>query len=54
MPNFRFVETIIYDIEAENVSEAIEEFRESQPKGFTETLYCFDEEGNIVYSETDL
>ena len=54
MPNFRFIETIIYDIEAENLQDALEEFREVQPKGFTETLYCFDEQGNIVYSETDL
>jgi hypothetical protein len=53
MLNFRFVETVIYDIEAENLQDAVEGFREVQPKGFTETLYSFDEQENIVYSETD-
>jgi hypothetical protein len=53
MPNFKFIETVVYDIEAKNWQDALEEFRETQPKGFTETLYCFDEDGTIIYSETD-
>ena len=53
MPNFRFIETVIYDIEAENLQDALEEFREGQHEGFVETVYGYDEDDNIVYSEVD-
>jgi hypothetical protein len=53
MPNFKFIETIIYDIEAENSQDALEEYREGYHKGFVETVYGFDEQDNSVYSEVD-
>jgi len=53
MPNFTFVETLVYEFEAKDQKEALEDFREGIPKGFMGSLRCFDEENNLVHSELD-